>query len=118
MHAISCCIFFFFFFQAEDGIRDTSVTGVQTCALPIARRSAEVGDRRGTENPPDQVDQALTQRAVGHASGSLVHGHHHHTCAWTAVTAAAFAFASSASQLRYIARAAGRQLLCAPAAAA
>src|SRR5437762_12768282 len=25
---------FFFFFQAEDGIRDTSVTGVQTCALP------------------------------------------------------------------------------------
>src|SRR5436189_29582 len=27
--------YFFFFFQAEDGIRDTSVTGVQTCALPI-----------------------------------------------------------------------------------
>src|SRR5437879_9333205 len=27
----------FFFFQAEDGIRDTSVTGVQTCALPIYR---------------------------------------------------------------------------------
>src|SRR5437879_2516046 len=27
--------FLFFFFQAEDGIRDTSVTGVQTCALPI-----------------------------------------------------------------------------------
>ena len=26
---------FFFFFQAEDGIRDISVTGVQTCALPI-----------------------------------------------------------------------------------
>src|SRR5215210_1051998 len=26
----------FFFFQAEDGIRDTSVTGVQTCALPIS----------------------------------------------------------------------------------
>src|SRR2546421_3045012 len=28
-------IFFFFFFQAEDGIRDLIVTGVQTCALPI-----------------------------------------------------------------------------------
>src|SRR5215475_9503579 len=28
-------IFFFFFFQAEDGIRDFHVTGVQTCALPI-----------------------------------------------------------------------------------
>ena len=26
---------FFFFFQAEDGIRDDLVTGVQTCALPI-----------------------------------------------------------------------------------
>src|SRR5437879_13521033 len=29
--------FFFFFFQAEDAIRDTSVTGVQTCALPISQ---------------------------------------------------------------------------------
>src|SRR5690554_3380765 len=28
-------LFFFFFFQAEDGIRDADVTGVQTCALPI-----------------------------------------------------------------------------------
>ena len=32
-----CCGVFFFFFQAEDGIRDWSVTGVQTCALPICR---------------------------------------------------------------------------------
>src|SRR2546430_5533680 len=31
---------FFFFFQAEDGIRDLTVTGVQTCALPICRWSA------------------------------------------------------------------------------
>src|SRR5436309_1889106 len=31
-------LFFFFFFQAEDGIRDFHVTGVQTCALPIFRR--------------------------------------------------------------------------------
>src|SRR2546430_5382481 len=30
-----CRLFFFFFFQAEDGIRDLTVTGVQTCALPI-----------------------------------------------------------------------------------
>src|SRR2546422_2382685 len=30
-------MFFFFFFQAEDGIRDVAVTGVQTCALPIYR---------------------------------------------------------------------------------
>src|SRR2546427_7036965 len=33
----------FFFFQAEDGIRDLTVTGVQTCALPI---SATAGRRR------------------------------------------------------------------------
>src|SRR3712207_7674436 len=31
---------FFFFFQAEDGIRDIGVTGVQTCALPISVPSA------------------------------------------------------------------------------
>src|SRR5690348_9716186 len=31
------CFFVFFFFQAEDGIRDGRVTGVQTCALPIFR---------------------------------------------------------------------------------
>src|SRR2546429_9641065 len=30
--------YFFFFFQAEDGIRDVAVTGVQTCALPILYR--------------------------------------------------------------------------------
>src|SRR5690349_24126054 len=31
------CLYYFFFFQAEDGIRDLYVTGVQTCALPICR---------------------------------------------------------------------------------
>src|SRR5699024_8350906 len=32
-----CCVFcLYFFFQAEDGIRDRNVTGVQTCALPIS----------------------------------------------------------------------------------
>src|SRR5256886_8109791 len=34
-------VFFFFFFQAEDGIRDLTVTGVQTCALPISDRDRE-----------------------------------------------------------------------------
>src|SRR6266436_2660903 len=32
---------FFFFFQAEDGIRDVAVTGVQTCALPICKETGE-----------------------------------------------------------------------------
>src|SRR2546427_13100133 len=40
-------ISFIFFFQAEDGIRDLTVTGVQTCALPILNDAAghAVGDR-------------------------------------------------------------------------
>src|SRR5258707_8908179 len=41
-------IFFFFFFQAEDGIRDIGVTGVQTCALPIFRKSSP----RSAPSPP------------------------------------------------------------------
>src|SRR5437762_9457372 len=36
-----------FFFQAEDGIRDTSVTGVQTCALPISNEYAGKGGHDG-----------------------------------------------------------------------
>src|SRR2546422_2960739 len=36
------CFFFFFFFQAEDGIRDVAVTGVQTCALPISSDNSRV----------------------------------------------------------------------------
>src|SRR5260370_13900699 len=35
LFVVVCLWSFFFFFQAEDGIRDSSVTGVQTCALPI-----------------------------------------------------------------------------------
>src|SRR6266403_4874103 len=35
-------MFFFFFFQAEDGIRDLYVTGVQTCALPILPWGVEI----------------------------------------------------------------------------
>src|SRR5689334_24834613 len=38
---LCCCyVVLFFFFQAEDGIRDGTVTGVQTCALPILGRAA------------------------------------------------------------------------------
>src|SRR2546422_9588464 len=37
----------FFFFQAEDGIRDVAVTGVQTCALPISRHVAQGRAHRG-----------------------------------------------------------------------
>src|SRR6266481_7411059 len=57
---------FFFFFQAEDGIRDGTVTGVQTCALPISSlslrattlqpgddRSADAGESIHTRKRPD-----------------------------------------------------------------
>src|SRR2546430_2988445 len=42
---LGCCVFFFF--QAEDGIRDLTVTGVQTCALPISPGEGELGERVG-----------------------------------------------------------------------
>src|SRR5262249_58690989 len=41
---VSCVYVLFFFFQAEDGIRDWSVTGVQTCALPIYYKVPTMGD--------------------------------------------------------------------------
>src|SRR6266511_4322213 len=55
-------VLFFFFFQAEDGIRDFHVTGVQTCALPIstgpsaASWPAPCGPRR-----PRSVDEPSTR---------------------------------------------------------
>src|SRR2546429_5527464 len=39
----SVMLWFFFFFQAEDGIRDVAVTGVQTCALPICYQRLDFG---------------------------------------------------------------------------
>src|SRR3712207_9248177 len=53
------CIFFFF--QAEDGIRDIGVTGVQTCALPI---SAAVLDRGGTSSSNTSAAPATAPAAA------------------------------------------------------
>src|SRR6266536_4518562 len=47
------CSSFFFFFQAEDGIRDPLVTGVQTCALPILLVTR--GEAGIAGMPPDKV---------------------------------------------------------------
>src|SRR2546430_6725568 len=41
MSSVRSCAFFFFF-QAEDGIRDLTVTGVQTCALPIYNGNSNI----------------------------------------------------------------------------
>src|SRR5690606_40123916 len=46
--------FFFFFFQAEDGIRDFHVTGVQTCALPICALAGWIWSKL-----PENPDMAL-----------------------------------------------------------
>src|SRR2546430_12753161 len=68
----------FFFFQAEDGIRDLTVTGVQTCALPIsmppsagrqrAERARTLADRRARPHrlPPRPLRHF--RRQIGRAS--------------------------------------------------
>src|SRR5436189_515688 len=62
--------FFFFFFQAEDGIRDTSVTGVQTCALPISK--IIITPKKAVLDPQGKtVQNALTQ--MGYAGVGAVH---------------------------------------------
>src|SRR5688572_30921271 len=77
---LSSCLrflFFFFFFQAEDGIRDLTVTGVQTCALPIfatyaSRRSSSISARSVAErecgNKPSSsptINTRSEERRVG-----------------------------------------------------
>src|SRR5438046_7814542 len=51
--------FFFFFFQAEDGIRDWSVTGVQTCALPILCECLTGGPPYPATTPESLLARAL-----------------------------------------------------------
>src|SRR5205809_987101 len=56
-------VIIFFFFQAEDGIRDVAVTGVQTCALPISRRRSlerERGDHGGRGNDDQQASEPVS----------------------------------------------------------
>src|SRR5438105_11877533 len=59
----SCLTFkIFFFFQAEDGIRDPLVTGVQTCALPISQRFLARGDEVvGLDSLNEYYDVKLKQ---------------------------------------------------------
>src|SRR5256885_11787872 len=62
---------YFFFFQAEDGIRDYKVTGVQTCALPIShvqqRRDEQRGEAEEQRDPPPH--------RVGHDAGRNLEHH-------------------------------------------
>src|SRR5205823_8197855 len=60
-------ICFFFFFQAEDGIRDKLVTGVQTCALPISADSWEHGSGASL-GPEHGIVQCSHESAAGSRS--------------------------------------------------
>src|SRR2546430_10787745 len=61
---MSSVCFFFFFFQAEDGIRDLTVTGVQTCALPIFAQRRRPDRERGGERPVAAPGRAVARPAV------------------------------------------------------
>src|SRR2546427_12206424 len=53
-------VVFFFFFQAEDGIRDLTVTGVQTCALPICFSAKDAWTRGLSSSPTRLTAQAAS----------------------------------------------------------
>src|SRR5215510_6938854 len=59
---------FFFFFQAEDGIRDGHVTGVQTCALPISPG----GTRHWYELDPAEQEQVLADHRLAYLDEVVV----------------------------------------------
>src|SRR5690349_936459 len=78
----SSCLFFFFFFQAEDGIRDLYVTGVQTCALPISAEQrldvALEGDTIAALGAidPEQARSVIDARGLVVAPGFIdIHTH-------------------------------------------
>src|SRR5207248_8781546 len=80
--------FSFFFFQAEDGIRDRTVTGVQTCALPIsallamvlgltAVASAEeftgfIADQNCAGKPAMKNDAACAERCIKRGTAAVL----------------------------------------------
>src|SRR5215475_15522916 len=60
VYKVEGVVCFFFFFQAEDGIRDFHVTGVQTCALPISVHATSAPwafARRPARGPPAWWDR-------------------------------------------------------------
>src|SRR5207244_9809193 len=70
--AVSLCVVFFFF-QAEDGIRDDLVTGVQTCALPISLDRGLVQPRAsallGRRPPSHRARSGGRKRSAAAAEG-------------------------------------------------
>src|SRR3712207_6953483 len=64
----------FFFFQAEDGIRDIGVTGVQTCALPILGRRLRLVVEHAVEHPAERVVDELPREGLVVPEGLGVEG--------------------------------------------
>src|SRR5438067_9233842 len=64
---MSIFCYLFFFFQAEDGIRDRNVTGVQTCALPICRwaRKREAARQTSRLGGSPRVREIALQASAG-----------------------------------------------------
>src|SRR2546422_7536804 len=65
--------FLFFFFQAEDGIRDVAVTGVQTCALPISEEHFETALKYYPDFEEAQVGLGRVLIALGKPDLALAH---------------------------------------------
>src|SRR5256885_7859285 len=64
--SVEVFILFFFFFQAEDGIRDYKVTGVQTCALPICALADLLLNRPNVEDVDVAADRLHVEPHRGH----------------------------------------------------
>src|SRR2546426_7363540 len=62
--------FFFFFFQAEDGIRDYKVTGVQTCALPICTYTVRISAVRPAASPRRRIGSVLVKGVAVRSTSS------------------------------------------------
>src|SRR5256886_6978114 len=70
-----CDFLFFFFFQAEDGIRDLTVTGVQTCALPIWRELyVDAQDQAHHRGGPARADRGVRAVHVERPDVELLEG--------------------------------------------
>src|SRR5690554_7336413 len=71
MFTITSLVDSFFFFQAEDGIRDADVTGVQTCALPIFTNGFRYFFRIEINLGPAQIFQNLNAVYLRRIQGPL-----------------------------------------------
>src|SRR5690606_40667153 len=83
----SVCVMFIFFFQAEDGIRDFHVTGVQTCALPI---SNDFVHRRSSYC--SLINKFISVSKSTFSSAKIVHSIKHNTKSSVSIFEMSFAF--------------------------